>query len=433
MMGEEKKKKKEIVNNDNPQSMSGVEEQYRVKQYPEGHKGPYIVNIRAINEPLETKKIQKYVFEKFYHVERIEHVNEHKLRVIFKQRESTNTNVEKCGESSKALKSAREEANELPNANEWNKKFRVYISEKNVEVKGVIAWPVNEDISDFVKYGEGKFFDLRLKPVKVLEVVRLKRKVIENNEEKLENTATVIVSFEGVVLPNKLNINGLLIPVREFRNKQMFCHNCKRYNHTEKMCNNKKVEIPVDAGFKCIQCKSNEHESGDMKCPKRKQIEKKAIKSEKQVRKLTVAEMLRELDPSGTMPNESISSNSFPLLPGLSRKRQAEIKQAEREKYSDVLKSPVKKKKTTDLNAPSRKQPPGFKNPNINSDNNELAETIVEFLKSFLGEMEIPSFAKSLIEKFLFPFVHKFINKITNSVMQKMNDNELQWQHNSTQ
>lgn len=407
--------------NKKTEKMKGVEEQTRIRQYPVDHKGPYVVNIRAANVPLESKNIQKYIFNQYKHVEKIEQVNVHKMRVTFAQKEINKEST------SQSLKSAREEANELPKASVWNKKYRIYISEKYVEVKGIIAWPVNEEINDFVLC-EGKFNNSVIKPAKIVEAVRLKRKVIEGNEEKLENTSAVIVSFEGVILPNKINMDGLLIPVREFKGKQMFCNKCKRYNHTEKYCNNKEVKLPEN--IKCLQCKSDEHESGDAKCPKRKLIEKKTFQHEQQVRKKTIAELLRELDPNATMPYENLNLNekSFPILPGTSRKRQAELRNTEKEKYADVLKSPEKKKKKNDENS-SKSPPPGFINPN--NENNELTQPIVDFMKSIINDMDIPPFMKNIIEIFVYPFINKIVNGLINSVTTKMNITS-QWPQQTT-
>lgn len=399
----------------------------RIRQYPVGHKGPYIVNIRAVNKPLESKNIQKYVFQKYKHVREIIHMNEHKIKVVFEESVGKNPASENASSSSQTsslltikgdqiisgIKSALDEANDLPKSSVWNKKFRVYIAAKHVEVQGVISWPKNEEITDFVQFGEGKFNNPLIKSVKVIDAIRLKKKSGEASNETLEDTGVVIVTFEGVLLPNKINVEGLLIPVRQFRSKQMYCAKCKRYNHTDKMCNNKQVEAPTDV--KCVHCKSNEHDSGDSKCPKRKFLEKKTILTEKKMRKKTIAEMLKELDPEATMQNDS-NVEAFPLLPGVSRKRAAAQRDAEKLKYSDVLKSPERKKKAP---SDSSDTPPGFINPN-RIENSETA-SVADFVKSIIEGMDFPPFVKNLIIKFVTPFIQKLVEKFTNSCMQNLN------------
>lgn len=107
-MGEDVNKNK---NNNNKMN----ERPNRIRQYPVGHKGPLIVNIRtSCDKPLESKKIHKYVFEKFQHVSEVIQVNEHKLKIVFEERAPEVTLQVKEGEISAMqtdtpTKSAREE------------------------------------------------------------------------------------------------------------------------------------------------------------------------------------------------------------------------------------------------------------------------------------------------------------------------------------
>jgi hypothetical protein len=416
-MGEDVNKTKNIMN----------ERQSRIRQYPVGHKGPLIVNIRTSNDiPLESKKIHKFVFENFLHVLEIIQVNEHKLKIVFEERAKNVALQLKDGEISSMeveappTKSAREEANELPKRNELTKNYRVYIPAKYVEINGVISVPKNESVEDFVKYGAGKFVNPYLDEIKILEAVRLMKKVdgSENasTSNQLEPTGIVVITFEGTVRPNTVNLNNWLIPVKEFRIKKMFCEKCKRYNHTEKFCNNKKVTIPND--IKCLQCKTSNHASGDLKCPKRIEMEKKAQKAARNERRKTVAEMLKDLDPQNVMPNELESDMIFPPLTGATRKRRANTKANQKSStYASVVKSPERKK--LNLSETLKAPPPGFINPIAKE--NELVEGIVDFIRSIINDMEIPPFAKGIVEKFFLPYVHKIVEKLTNSVMQKIN------------
>lgn len=386
----------------------------RIRQYPDTHKGPYIVNIRAKESSLESKKIQKYIFENYQHVDKIEHVNEHKLRVTFCE-SAKQEKIVVNGEELISDKNARHEANELPHCASFNEKYRVYIPEKYVEIKGVISWPKDENIDDFSEIGEGKFNNSALKEVKVLEAVRLMRKSDEAaSTPKLENTGLVIITFEGRALPNKFNLNGMLTHVREYRPKQMFCTNCQKYNHTHKMCNNKKVSPPPN--IKCLQCQSNDHESGSVNCPRRKILQKKSLQHDRQVRKKTYAELLHELDPNHVMPNEPQSYQNFPPLVGTSRKREAEEKRKTRQlqqTYSPS-ESPQRKKVCTEAES----TPPGFINPNL--ERSEMAEGIIDFVKSMVNDMGFSPFVHQILEKFVLPQVYKFIEKCTNSVMNKL-------------
>lgn len=389
----------------------------RVRQYPESHKGPYIVNIRTKNEgrkkSLEVKKIQKYIFDKFKHVERVL-VSEHKMRVVFSESAPKENIQLSSGEKLDTTNTAREEANKLPKCEFLNSDYRVYIPEKYVEIKGVISWSKNETLEDFCLRGEGKFNRSEMKEVRVLEAVRLMKKVDEaSSRPSLENTGLVIVTFEGLVLPNKFHLDGLLANVREYRPKQMFCKQCLKYNHTEKMCNNKKVNPPEN--IKCVQCKSDDHESGSTKCPRRKILEKKTLHHDRQVRQKTYAELLHELDPHNIMPNEStqnLTQQNFPPIGGASRKRQAEQKRKEKELqaiYGNTS-SPQRKKRPP---AVAEDPPPGFVNPNLQK--NEIAESCVDFIKTWIRKKNFPSFIVQIFENFAIPFIYDLIDQVTNS------------------
>ena len=54
-------------------------------------------------------------------------------------------------------------------------------------------------------------------------------------------TESVRVAFAGAILPDYININGLLIGVREFKRNQLYCAKCQSYNHSEKYSLNKEM------------------------------------------------------------------------------------------------------------------------------------------------------------------------------------------------
>jgi hypothetical protein len=409
----------EMIENNNMLNKNENTKKVRMRQYPAGHEGPFVVNIRAVNVPLESKAIQKFIFEKYAHVKEITQVNEHKMRVVFAN-ESGAKVVLVNGEEAAPSRSvqAREEANDLPRQERWNMKFRVYIPAKNVEVQGLIPFSKNQKVDDFPMYAYGKFRNPKLttENPKVLEAVRLMRRCAED-ATKMEETGYVIVTFEGLVLPDYVNVDGLLCPVKEFHNRKMFCVNCQRYNHTSKMCNNKKVDVPQEHANKCSHCNLEGHATGSKECPKRRQMEKKIVMVDRRIRKRTIAEMLQKLDPQGTMPNDTDNEVEYPpLVRGISRKRAAEQRRNERVNYADIVKSPPRKIRTTQS---SSNPPPGFTNPN--NEYKEITDGIVEFIQSLIAGMELPSFVTSLVETLVIPRIHKIISNMINSVCQKMN------------
>lgn len=65
-----------------------------------------------------------------------------------------------------------------------------------------------------------------------------------------------------------------------------------------------------------------------------------------------------------------------------------------------------------------REPPPGFKNPVVEDD--ELVESIVDFVKSLLNDLDVPPFVKQLINNYATPYLYKIVRSLTNSVMQKI-------------
>jgi hypothetical protein len=444
------------MGNNNEMDVDLVNSNGRIRQYPVGSNGPFIVIIRRKEVPLESKKITKYVFSRFKHVQKISQENEHKIKIVFgeESRENENSVASSLGDDNKndnamkelyvnenekymlkpstskgvSMKSAREEANELPKYEEWNKKYFVYIPEKLVETKAVISWAVSNDVKEIMEENStGKFGNPAMRDVKVLEAVRLKKKSDDPANTQMQDTATVIITFEGLVMPKWLNFDRMLIPVREFKPRQMYCDNCHKYNHTKARCGNKKVEPPPE--IKCLQCKSADHEGGSKECPKRKILEKKVLQTTRQLRKKTYAEMLQELDPQGVMPNGNSENSTFPPLIFPSRSVMAAKRKAEQAKNdSQPRESPQRKKRSTGETNSIQEPPPGLR-VQI-EEKNQLSETIVEFLRKILVEKNFPPFVMQFFDNTITPFLHKNISELTNSIMEKFNF--MSWMCNPT-
>lgn len=218
----------------------------RVRYYASDYKGDILVFIHTSGEGLKADAIYKTLFKHFKNISQVTLVNKNKIKVLF--------------DGGEKRKESIVEANTLAEC--VIKDCSIYIPAKYVEVQGVVSWPVCEKIDDFVINGKGKFRNPLMKRLKVLDSIRLKKKSSEaSNEPKLEDTSIVIVTFEGNLLPDSLEIDKLLVSVREYRRHEMWCEICRRYGHTQKFCNNKKLENPT---YLCMQCKLNDHQSGSV-------------------------------------------------------------------------------------------------------------------------------------------------------------------------
>lgn len=384
-----------------------AESKPRVRQYPDTDKGPFVVCIRATDKPLQSTKITKFIRKQYKSDVLIRQINEFKIRVTFSE-------FKPAKESKKAAVSsdeARLEANSLPHCEIFNKIYRVYIPEKLVEVMGCITWACSESVSELVAAGQGKFKNDLFAPVEILDATRFE-KVIDGSEERIK-TSVVRVTFEGLVLPEQVCFYGLLIPVREFKRRQMFCKSCLNYNHTESHCNNKPKTTQTPT-FTCIHCKTDAHKSGDKDCPRRKLLEKRDNERAKANQRKTYAEMLQILDPQSVMPGEANTESFPPLRLGLKRDRN-------RSRGNDAP-------STSEENSPNRKRsrsqevksnttPPGF----IRQNSSQSADDeIASFIKSLFDDLELPPFINQLLLKYAVPFITQIFRKITTSFTSKV-------------
>lgn len=137
------------------------EKNVRTRFYGKDYKGELIVFIHASGEGLKAEAIYKTLFKNFKHITQVTLVNKNKIKVLF--------------DGGDKRKEAIEEANTLAECDINN--CSVYIPAKLVEVQGVISWPISEKIDEFVKNAKGKFKNPQLNNLRVLDSIRLKKKI----------------------------------------------------------------------------------------------------------------------------------------------------------------------------------------------------------------------------------------------------------------
>lgn len=90
------------------------------------------------------------------------------------------------------------------------------------------------DINEIVLLGKGRFANRALMPCNILEAQILSK--MDPTTNTLIPTNTVKIIFSGQVLPKYIEIEGLLVQVRPFIHKPMFCDKCQMFGHTMKFC-----------------------------------------------------------------------------------------------------------------------------------------------------------------------------------------------------
>lgn len=370
----------------------------RIRQYPEWDKGPYIVFIRKVEMDIKTLQIQNYITKTYKSANNIKMINHAKMRIEF---------------------SDKKEANLLPN-DPGLKNYRVYVPNDIVESEGVIYFSQHEDEKTLLSSTTvGKFKNPSIKPIKILNVFRFTRESeVEDDQgnvnKQIEKTNSVRVTFEGKLLPDYVAVGFLLIPVRMYTRKPMFCENCCRYKHTSKFCCNKPKCIKcgenshegdcVDRTL-CIHCEG-EHQAGSKDCPQRSYVQQKEVKRMKVNRKKTFADLFYGI--SDEMPGENPENYlESPIhFPKLGKRK--DHNQAGSSRENDKATPPPRKKKVTQENH----VPPGFRHTNVKTEN----DIILNILKNFISNLDIPNTWKDFIWNFIIPYVHQILTNITASL-----------------
>lgn len=120
----------------------------------------------------------------------------------------------------------------LSNTHLQTENYKVFIPTFNITRMGVVRgvpldWSDEEVKSNItVPIGCGP----------VIKIRRLKKKVIINNSKQFENTGTIVVTFDGQVLPTRVYMCYTALPVSLYIYPTVQCFNCCRYGHMKSQC-----------------------------------------------------------------------------------------------------------------------------------------------------------------------------------------------------
>lgn len=183
----------------------------RIRQYPIGHRGPYIVHIRSDNQKkINHSYVSNYLFQSRNGIKVCEKVTPYLCEV-----ECKNIAV----------------ANEIPKDKNLSK-YSVYIPGNQVEVEGVIYYPSLNDTSDLLNGDTYGFHVTSGNKINIVDVLRLNCK--RSDKKTLVPTPLVKVTFKGKQLPNCIIMDDFQI---DFTSQTLrtwsFCATCRT------------VEIPV--------------------------------------------------------------------------------------------------------------------------------------------------------------------------------------------
>lgn len=160
-------------------------------------------------------------------------------------------------------------------------------------------------------------------PVTIIEVQRIKRKILIDNEPALIPRQTVLVTFEGNYLPKYIYVNSVACAVEPYVQKVIQCYKCLKYAHVANQCRSTKTlcincgkikeegHLCVDPSDSyCIYCKTNGHKSISKTCPE--YLNQQKIKEHMANSNTTYSEAKNDIDNS--YANAVQTSNRFQIL-----------------------------------------------------------------------------------------------------------------------
>lgn len=395
----------------------------REREYPEGHKGPFVIFIKEKNSPLSHITISQRLNEKFRgKIKSLVKVHRSKIRLEVSDRTIVGQVLKE------PLLSG----------------YHVYIPAENVEIDGLIYLEESADLNDIIKNGYGKFSHPNVPMVKVTNAYRFRRqkRQSQNSSPEYENTEAVRISFQGTALPRWLLIHNLLIPVKLYFPKLMSCKTCMGDHHTSKYCTTKNT---------CLKCKGNHTTS---ECPQktpwcphcRKEVShesredcdaffarsRKLVNQAKQKSRKSYADAVRQTVPTANsfsrlMTNEEDddSDDHFDRQDETTNKRKKVTKTqniVQKKKRSGLLDGDkefwANLTPTTSHNSPSVSQNTSNKNikktMNYEKNNNNVTQWFEKAAIAFIASIGIPEPLNSIIIAFLMPLIREWLPKLSN-------------------
>lgn len=233
------------------------------KCYTNDDKGPFIIHVsREVADPSAGTSIRAIQFGQFLHKNKISSIINDGVKNVGRNRISVEFST---------FKSANDF---LTNPILEMAKYKTNIPTYNVTrmglTKGVpVDWSMNEFVESLVlPSGCGK----------VLKARRLNRKTINEGTVTWVPTLTVVLTFQGQVLPERIFSYHTSLPIEPYKLPTIMCLNCCRYGHTKTQCRSKprcfkcsqnhtgeSCHVPIDKST-CLHC-SGCHFATDKDCP----------------------------------------------------------------------------------------------------------------------------------------------------------------------
>lgn len=262
-----------------------------IRTYPVSSSGPFYVYIKKRQVSLSLLTLADDINKRYRSVQEIRCHSPVKIRVSFTD---------------------RNEANGLVKDKYFREQYHVFVPCNHVEVDGVAY---SEDISPSTmkSQGIGKFKDSHLKPTKIKFCRQLSK--FSETDNCYVPSPGLRITFHGKVLPDFVQYKNIVMPIRPYFPKVMYCINCTQYGHTKKHCS---------SSVRCCIC-MGEHAEADCleesnSCYRCKQPHDKISNCPKYIAKTkTVKQNLKKMhkqayiESKKPLPAESITSEQNPI------------------------------------------------------------------------------------------------------------------------
>lgn len=395
-------------NNGNTENIVNISDDHqplqRISKYMYKQNEPYAVYMRSTTRfPLPIVELNKYMYDKYKSILYIKPFEgSRKLKILCKDLQDANLIV--CDNSLK-------------------ENYRVYILSRLIEIRGVITVGLDVKATEIFQNGIGKFNNLRMPGVKILEVHR-NTKVVNNDVLKLNSMR---ITFAGTILPDFVELGKMRLNVRLYEPSCKPCPKCFNFGHPEKFCGetdsvcikcgklDHDLDNCIEEEIKCLNCGEN-HITGSDNC--RVILKKKEKEKNRIIKKSynTYAEVLASLDgelSAGT--STEIDSNDVPVSnPYRHRPKVKPARGMKRVRNEETTAQEIGFSNTNNIeenhesSLPLPKLSQTSRNTRREINNSEIKPLIMDFI----NDLELPSIVVKVIEMFLIPIVEKVWKKI---------------------
>ncbi|XP_037871796.2 uncharacterized protein LOC101743837 [Bombyx mori] len=239
--------------------------------YQASDPAPYDVHIQKILQPNQTGSIHPVQFGFFLKKNSIKSIVEGSIKKIGRNRLSFQ------------FKTFQEANSFLNHKSLDDNKYKAFIPAFTITRMGIVRGvPCDWDEKDVIEN-----IELPQNCGSILKVRRLNRKVYDGETPKFVPTETVVLTFDGKVLPPRVFMCFNSLPVELYIYPTLQCFNCCRFGHTKMQCrgtprcykcgdNHSGISCETERDDAvCILC-SGSHFATDKKCPE--YARQKAIK-----------------------------------------------------------------------------------------------------------------------------------------------------------